>query len=356
MELSCAVSDTFYCRCTLALEPFYTKEFFPYSVIMHKPNFAPASTGFWGYLCKLLNFDKSWKNINMPYLMIPTVTGEACSPGEEKFFNLTARNHKFGTEKLPFPLAPITFSIGGGTGEASGIFVTLFKALQEKKLNYLIRKEKLGLTPYKCAEIEALDKNGNYCDINKPGLLVAISPCEMSGYTDKRLNNKAHVVDAKGRNWLSLGTYGYKDRTGRVHMKGRMGNDLLLSDGKQVPYYEIEDSILSDTKNIMSCSVVEVINKNLVCNIEFQPYKQSSETATINGIINRIDNQFNHEVKDKLFFRFRDNKESFPLDPSGKRSLSTLKNIGIDDKTISFAELKNYYEDENVKSLKKSRF
>ena len=72
--------------------------------------------------------------------MIPTVTGEGLSVGEEKFFNQTSRKHKFGTGKLPFPLAPVTFSIGGGTTESSGIFVTLYKSLQEKKINHLKMK------------------------------------------------------------------------------------------------------------------------------------------------------------------------------------------------------------------------
>ena len=71
----------------------------------------------------------------MPFLMIPTVTGEACSRGEEKFFNYTARKHKFGVSKLPYPLAPVTFSIGGGTTESSGIFVTLYK----KKNMYFLK-------------------------------------------------------------------------------------------------------------------------------------------------------------------------------------------------------------------------
>ena len=84
MELSCAISDTLYCGCTIALEPFYDKDFFPCSLVINKPNFVCASTGFWGNLCKLLNFDESWKHVNMPYLMIPTVTGEGCSVGEEK--------------------------------------------------------------------------------------------------------------------------------------------------------------------------------------------------------------------------------------------------------------------------------
>ncbi len=355
MELSCALSDTLYCNCTLALEPFYNKDFFPYSLIINKPNFVPASAGFWGNLCKLLEFDDTWKDVNLPFLMIPTVTGEACSIGEEKFFNATSRKHKFGTEKLPFPLAPVTFSIGGGTTESSGIFVTLFKALQEKKLNHLIKKESLGLTPHKFAEIDVLDEKGNSCKINEPGRLVANSPCEMIGYTDDELNKHTHVQDASGKTWLDLTTYSYKDRTGRIKMKGRMNSYLTLSDGSKVPYYLIEDSVLKDTKNVMSCSTVNDEENNLICHIEFQPHKKKSEDAARKGVIERIDSDFNDEVKDKLYIRFRDNKESFPLDPSGKRSISTLKKVGIDEKTISFNDLKKKYLKEDAKMLKKMR-
>ncbi len=355
MELSCALSDTLYCNCTLALEPFYNKDFFPYSLIINKPNFVPASAGFWGNLCKLLEFDDAWKDVNLPFLMIPTVTGEACSIGEEKFFNATSRKHKFGTEKLPFPLAPVTFSIGGGTTESSGIFVTLFKALQEKKLNHLIRKESLGLTPHKFAEIDVLDEKGNSCKINEPGRLVANSPCEMIGYTDDELNKHTHVQDASGKTWLDLTTYSYKDRTGRIKMKGRMNSYLTLSDGSKVPYYLIEDSVLKDTKNVMSCSTVNDEENNLICHIEFQPHKKKSEDAARKSVIERIDSDFNDEVKDKLYIRFRDNKESFPLDPSGKRSISTLKKVGIDEKTISFNDLKKKNLKEDAKMLKKMR-
>lgn len=355
MELSCALSDTLYCNCTLALEPFYNKDFFPYSLIINKPNFVPASAGFWGNLCKLLEFDDAWKDVNLPFLMIPTVTGEACSIGEEKFFNATSRKHKFGTEKLPFPLAPVTFSIGGGTTESSGIFVTLFKALQEKKLNHLIRKESLGLTPHKFAEIDVLDEKGNSCKINEPGRLVANSPCEMIGYTDDELNKHTHVQDASGKTWLDLTTYSYKDRTGRIKMKGRMNSYLTLSDGSKVPYYLIEDSVLKDTKNVMSCSTVNDEENNLICHIELQPHKKKSEEAARKSVIERIDSDFNDEVKDKLYIRFRDNKESFPLDPSGKRSTSTLKRVGIDEKTISFNDLKKKYLKEDAKILTKVR-
>lgn len=352
MELSCAISDTFYCGCELDLEPFYSNEWFPYSLIINKPNFVPASAGFWGTLCKKLAFDPIFENINMPYLMIPTVTGEGLSEGEEKFFNQTSRKHKFGVDKLPFPLSPVTFSIGGGTTESSGIFVTLYKSLQEKKLNHLIKKHSLGLTPHKFADVAVLDENGNHCEINQPGLLVANSPCEMIGYTDEELNKNVHVIDSYGKRWLSLGTYSYIDVTGRVKMKGRMGSYVTLSNGAKIPYYSIEDIILLDTKNVMSCSVVDTNEGALICHIELQPFKQKSEEECYKGIIGRIESSISEEIKEKLFIRLRNNVESFPLDPSGKRSLSTLKKIGIDEKTISYMEFKNSIEKGNEKILK----
>lgn len=343
MELSCAISDTLYCGCTLCLEPFYSKDFFPYSLMINKPNFVPAGVGFWIYLGKLLNFDSKFQNINMPYLMLPTVTGEGLSQGEEKFLNLTSRKHKFGTAKLPFPLAPVTFSIGGGTTESSGIFATLFKALQEKNFKYIIKKQSLGLTPLKFAEIEILRPDGTYCDINEPGQLVAINPCEMSGYTNEELNKTTHIKDAYGKIWLNLGTYSYKDGTGRIKMKGRMNNYFQLSNGQRIPYYIIEDCISIDTKNIMSCSVVNDDEGHLISHIEFQPYKQASKDNIMKGIISRIDKSFSNELKNVLFIRVRDFSESFPLDPSGKRSLSTLSSNGIDEITVSYKELSEKY-------------
>ena len=352
MELSCAISDTLYCGCELDLEPFYLDEWFPYSLIINKPNFVPASAGFWGKLCKKLNFDPIFENINMPYLMIPTVTGEGVSIGEEKFFNQTSRKHKFGVEKLPFPLSPVTFSIGGGTTESSGIFVTLYKSLQEKKLNNLIKKEKLGLTPHKFASVAVLDENGEHCKVNEPGLLVANSPCEMIGYTDEELNKNTHVVDANGKKWLSLGTYSYLDTTGRIKMKGRMGSYEVLKDGSKMPHYSIEDIVLADTKNVMSCSVIKSEDGHLVCHIELQPFKQKSTKECFKGIIGRINSNVPDEIKDKLFIRIRDNIESFPLDPSGKRSISTLKRIGLDEKTVPYKDFeKNIFNNNDNKKM-----
>ena len=330
MELSCAISDTLYEGCTLALEPFYDKDFFPYSLLINEPNFVPASVGFWGNLCKKLNFDPEFKYMDLPFLMIPTVTGEGCSKGEEKFFNYTSKKHKFGCNKLPFPLAPVTFSIGGGTSESSGIFVTLYKNLQEKK--YVLQKKTLGLTPHKFVEIDVLDKNGKPCKLNEPGLLVANSPCNMLKYTNEELNKNIYVTDSNGKKWLSLNTYSVKSDKRRIKMKGRMGAYIESSVGN-IPYYLIEDIVDVDSDILSSCLVK--VGDSYVCHIEKQPLVDDSKLDTIiEKCINRLTCGLPKEITERLYIRVRSNLESFPVAPSGKRDYQALINEGINEKCI----------------------
>ena len=129
-------------------------------------------------------------------------------------------------------------------------------------------------------------------------------------------------------------------------------NFNILNSGSDGNGLIIEDTILKDTKNIMSCSVVNEKNGNLICHVEFQPFKKTSDKSIIKSIISRIENEYSDEIKNKLFFRLRDNIESFPLDPSGKRRLSTLRRVGIDEKTLSFEEIKEkYLYEEETKTL-----
>lgn len=338
MELSCAISDTFYEKCTLALEPFYDKDFFLNSLLINKPNFVPASVGFWTEACDKLNFDSHYQKTKLPFLMIPTVTGEGISPGEEKYFNQTARKHSFGTAKLPFPLAPVTFSIGGGTSESSGIFVTLFKALQEKRLNSLVTGATLGLTPHRFAILEVLDTEGGYCPLGVPGRLVVeeSSPCNMLSYTDEKLNSNIYITDKYGKKWLDMGTFSYKsDNKGRIKMKGRMGSLITLSDESTVPYYQIEDIILKDTKNIMSCTLVKITQNDkdyYVCHIAFQHNHKSSEVGILQNAAMRLAKSIPSEVLSSIYFRPR---FTFPVAPSGKRGTGLLLQEGLTNNCIA---------------------
>lgn len=362
MELSCAISDTLYEKCTLAMEPFYRKDFFIFSLLINEPNFVPASVGFWTHTCKLLNYDKKFNNIDMPFLMLPTVTGEGMSSGEEKFFNYTSRKHKFGTKKLPFPLAPVTFSIGGGTGESSGIFVLLYKALQEKALNNLIKKNTLGHNPHKFARVEVINENGEFCKVGEPGMLVvdSSSPCNMISYTDPTLNRKLIIYDKYGKKWIGLGAIGIKsDSAGRIKMKGRPSDYITSISGEKIPYYVIEDEVMRDTKNIMSCTLVKIScdgEEKYVCHIELQPEHKKSSMKVIESCVLRLNKILPNDILESLYFRERSFNESFDTAPSGKRDRNSLVNEGRHEVCIPCLQyLNNKVKTTNgkVKKLKK---
>ena len=321
------ITDVLYCNCTYACEPFKELSFFMKSLLINKPNFVESTIGPWLYLGKQLLLPM-YKKVKMPFLMLPEIVGESCSPGEEKFLNKIAREHSFGTAKLPFPLAPVTFMIGGGSCEAGGLFFTIFHELRNKLLKLKNSKYNLGLLPSKLAEINVLNDDLGYCSINEPGILVSNSPACMSGYLDESLNKDAYITDKYGKKWMKIGAIGYiaEPYNRSVAIKGRINDYVYLKNGEKFPTYKIQDCILKDTKNIMSCTVIKNDNNEYICHIERQPdYKK---VKNINDILlsckSRLSKEIPEEIIPNINFRVRSNFEGFPLDISGKRSIKKL--------------------------------
>ncbi len=359
MEL-CSLGDSLFHGCLMNLEPIYNRCFFKYSMVIHRPNYAPGSVGFYLDFCNNLNNNPKFKNLDFTNLIAPTITGEGMSGGEEKYFNYTARKHKFGTSKLPFPLAPVSFSIGGGTGEASGIFTTLFKAHLEKLPQNMFLKEGIGLTTLPFAETEVLDNNGRYCKLNEVGLLVGKSPADMTKYYydendfDKLHINDLHVESADGKRWLSLTNYAFKsDNNRRVRIKGRL-DDAFVVNGRTIPLFEIEDVVLKDTKNVMSTTAVRVnddkMGESIVIHVEFSPVMISGFAKALDSINARLKKEFPKELLDKMYIRVHSNVESFPIAPSGKRNRGALIDEGL-DLTKCFEVIPKFITNKNVKKL-----
>ena len=335
-----AMSDVLFCNCTFCCEPFGDKEFFPYAILINKPNYCPCPVGFWIHLGKTFAGSEYFKKIKMPYLMLPEVVGEELSPGEERFLNRISREHGFGTGRLPFPLAPVTFSIGGGTTEGGGLFTTLYRSLQEKKPMYIINKAySLGLYPLKLAEVEVLNAEGDYCGLNEPGLLVVNSPGNMMGYTGNNQEG-VYVSDTHGKKWLNMGTIAYKsDPKGSIKMKGRSDDYTNLKDGSFFPYFRIEEAVAKDKRNILSCTVVKNPEGNIVVHVEPQPDARLSSKEIIYNAAKRLSPCVPEEILGRIYFRFRSNEESFAMSSSGKRNYSALKYEREHGKLVSVNEL-----------------
>lgn len=348
-NISTSITDPLYLGCTVIPEPIYDKDYFPYAIMLNKPNMSGGSVGFWRNFSMMLSPGREFEKVNCPYLYIAIVTGEAMGPGEEKFFNKTAREHKFGTAKLPFPLAPITFSIGGGTNEITGIFVTLFRALQEKNPINLIRRKEVGQTPLACADVDIIDEDGESVEVGEYGEIVAKTECGMKGYYyQSELDEGAFIIRDDGAKWYRMGAFGRKlDNLPHLQIKGRMKDVVRIDYAfsfEDYPLFKIDDIVARDTKNILSSSVVKCKDGedgiNIVIHVEPQPFgrKIKSPSALLESIVARLDREIPDELKSSIYLRYRDAEESFPLAPSGKRFTVALEEEGI-EKSVSYNEI-----------------
>lgn len=369
MEL-CTMMDGLFHGCTLCLEPVYDKDFFKYSVIMHRANYQPGSQGFNYELCYALEHDEefrrlcdglagdSYRNGQLGELIAPTITGEGMDKGSEKYFNKIARKHKFGVKKLHFPSC---YSIGGGTGEASGVFTTLFKGYMEKIPPYTFSKEGLGLNVLPFAEVVILDEQGNYRKPLEKGVIGVKSPCDMMGYYYSGEDfSKLHVdspyIEAEdGRRFLVMSNVAYMTKSGSVKIKDRLNNNVLLDDGEVIPVYEICDAVLDDTKNIMTGSLVKIndeyIGEAYVMHIILQP--GANKDRALASLSKRLETKFSPSLLDKLYIRIRSIEEGFPVAPSGKRDVHPLIEEGYTSKCLSVKNLLYVYSNEKGKVLKK---
>lgn len=333
-DIITSISDSIMQNCEVALEPIYNPDFFIHSLMINKPHFAPATRSFYIRMCKRYNEEEQFKGVTFDNLYIPTIVGEPNTPGEEKYINATLRKAKAGRSKLSSLIAP-TISVGGGDCEHGGIFFTLYKTYLEKLNKVRLRKDALGLMPFNPAiEVVCLDEAGNHLGPNQYGVLAANSPCTMKCYKDnEEATEKFFVKDANGKKYANLNVYGYIDSHGTVHMKGRVGNQIVLSDGNVIPLCIINDLIAKDTKHVLSSEVVLVDGK-VVCHVEPMPGVNIADGRLVAGILGRLSRELPFEVMSKLLFRVRSNKEAYPLTGCGKRDNNALIAEGLNEKMI----------------------
>lgn len=336
-DIITCISDNLMQGWSVALEPEYDKNKALDYIILNKPNYLNITTSFMLEVAKEYLIDKKFHENGtgrkLPFLLAAFTVGEGTQKGEEKFINRFLREAKAGSGisikgmKLPFT----TLSVGGGDCEHGGIYYTLWHALQQKLYYPILGKNELGMLPVPYVVVTALKEleDGTYteCDYNEKGIIVANSYTNLSGYKDnKEATEKLIINDDLGRKWVTCNTYGYIDKVGAVHVKGRVPD-------KQPNFchnFDIDDTVIKDTKNILSCVTVDIDNYK-VMNIQFQPLTKINKDKVLQSIYERLENNFPSELLDNLYVRIIPTRESFPLTASGKRSVRALEELSLND-------------------------
>ena len=334
--ISC-ISDNLMQGWSVALEPEYDKNKALDYIILNKPNYLNITTSFMLEVSKQYLIDKRFHQDGigrkLPFLLATFTVGESTQKGEEKFINRFLRESKAGSGisikgfKMPFT----TLSIGGGDCEHGGIYYTLWKSLYQKLNYHRLGKNELGMIPVPYAVVTALkqDEKGNYieCNYNEMGILVANSYTNLSGYKNNiEVTKNLIIQDNLGRKWVTCNVYGYIDKLGSVHVKGRIPeikNNYLNN-------FEIDDLLTKDTKNILSCTTIEVDN-NKVINIQCQPLKKINEEKILRLIYKKLSKILPNEIIDCIYVRIIKPRDSFPLTEAGKRSIKILEEWKIEN-------------------------
>lgn len=315
-DLVSSISDPLMQTCTVAFEPIYDKEFFARSLAINKPGFVPATRSFWLTAVKCMKTDKLVKDIDISALINAVAVGEDISKNEENFINECFKEHRAGSKILPRILGSTTISVGGGNCEHGGLFFTLLKGKRE------IFGNDFGLVPFQLVEMAILKEDGTECDYNELGLLVANSVCTMKEYKNNRQATEMfYKKDAYGRIWGNCNVWATLDKKGRIHIRGRVGNETTLN-GKTIPLFKISDVILSNNQ-VLSCETVNSKAGKLVSFVEL-----------LSGNSKELVEEFREQIRKAFDLERLDNYEiriisegSFVLTKSGKRNIAYLENL-----------------------------
>lgn len=333
--LSSAFSDILMKSGVVILDPVDDPEYFLTAIHNHESNFNIATTSTW--LLTALNYFKNrkkYKQYNLKNAMFNFAAGEPLSPGEEKLLNKFLRCVR---AKIPM------MCTAGGRCEDGSIFLSLFRVFNNNKiLKKFIRRYKLeplryadgndpsGMGTYDFVKTAVLRTDGTrtHAGPYEYGEIVVKSPIEALGYEENGdIRSLKKVTDIFGETWYKTDVYGYYDESGKIYMKGRMPTTK-----NAVPDFLIADAILQDTKNIMSCEVVNYKEDNgktiYVAYVRTQLGKNSPsrQDAILQGIaercIRRLGNEIGYEVVKNLRVTFTD---SYPMTGCAKRDLNTLQ-------------------------------
>lgn len=349
-DIISSISDGLMQGSKIAMEPIYDEDFFLNTLLINKPNYIVATRSFWLTAAKKIESDERYKNVKLPFLLIPFSVGEPLDLGEEKYLNKILRKVKAGIDLLPVNFSPITMSVAGGDCEHGGIFWTLFRGLKNKLPRNMMNKREQGLMPFEMVETAILDENGNVCPPNTYGRLVANSPCNMKEYKNNpEATEKFFIKDATGKVWGDCSVYSYIDETGGIHLKGR-----IPTNSEELPPFMIADEIIKDTKNVLSCEVVQVTDVEAgdvyIAHIELQPHAKVRDPKKVMAAAQkRCEKKFGEEVADSLYFRLHSYEEGYKLTGCGKRDKKALEAEGLTKKCEKIVARKK-----DQKVLKKS--
>lgn len=310
----------------VVLDPVDDPVYFSIALKMHQSNINIATTSTW--LLNAIKYYTNNENEILPDAMFNFAVGEQLSSGEEKFLNKYLKDVKAGINVTHTPVSLSKMSVAGGDCEHGSLFIRLLRSYYNKLVSRSNYFEPIGMSVYDFVDIVVLREDGTWALPYEIGRIVCNSRCTMKRYDkDPEATSNFYVVDAYGILWGDMNVYGYLDDKGNVTMKGRLSKDK-----SNLPPFMIADVISKDTKNIMSCEVVEVEHNGenvYVAHIMPQLNIKINYEKIVDGIKGRCSQMFSSDIMDRIYLRFRTVNDNYPRTSCEKRDVKVLQQEGL---------------------------
>lgn len=348
--ISSSFSDNLIQGGTVILDPIDDTSYFKIGMQIHESNMNIATTSTW--LLTALNYYFYNEIYRLEGALFNFAAGEQLSPGEEKFLNKFLYDVKAGVSITHTPMSVSKMSTAGSDCEHGSLFIRIFRAYFNKSPYRFNRTEPIGMYTYDFVDVKVLREDGTYALPYEYGRLVCNSGCTMKEYDrNPEATAKFFVKDAYGKVWGDMNVYGYLDEKGNITMKGRVPQHKNI-----IPEFMIADVIAKDTKKIMSCEVVSVLNDNgeqvYVAHIMPQLNTSLNYEKILEGILGRCENKFSEEIVNKIYIRIRNINDKFNLTSSAKRDTKSLVTEGLSN-SIPLVSLRKEKKDVHLRKLKK---
>jgi|GEM_PF-2663315 len=332
-----SLSDNLIMGGTVILDPIDDPRYFIIGMKIHGGNMNVATPSTW--LTIALDYYRTNDKYNiksLPDAMFNFAGGEPLSMGEEKFLDKWLWDMKAGTALTHTKFSLAKMCTAGADCEHGSIFYRLLRSYFNKLPYRIGQTDPIGMKVYDFVDVQVLREDGTYCKPYEHGRVVVNSACSMKEYNhDPEETKNFYITDAYGKVWGNMKLWGYLDEKGNITMKGRYNAE------DKIPLYRIADQILLDSKHIMSCEVVKILNNGeeaYVAHILPQYGIPFNQEIVLNNAMNRCVEQFGEDIKGKLYFKVR---SDYPLADSNKRDTKVLKSEGLDNAKIIEAKFNN---------------
>lgn len=344
----------------IALEPEFSTYSFLDTIYLNQPNIVYSPTNMYlSALKRANNFIDDGIEDKMPWLLLPTTSGDPLGVKEEKILNSfllyekAGIGIKFGHKKESIQTV---MSVSSGDSASGEMFSSRFKHYK----NIFSRNKtncEYGLEVHPDIEIAVLNPYTlEEVDFGETGLLV-IKKSKTSSFNSNRSKDDV-ITDAYEREWYDTHIEGQMNSNGTFNILGKFPPKMRTSQGVNISLNEINALAVEVDRVFQACTVYSKEEHCLIINYSACKNKEDKKYGVEKFapyMADDIKEQLREKIAEKYgsfmlgYIKVR-RIQRFPLNSQGEFDVNAIKQYGL-KKTENLSPIYAYSKIKNINSV-----